>query len=36
MFHLKGKWLREAVFETGVRITVNIAADCIVLVPDIS
>ncbi|MDW6093015.1 SymE family type I addiction module toxin [Vibrio rhizosphaerae] len=29
---LKGKWLREA----GTKVTVNITADCIVLVPDIS
>ncbi|WP_410177047.1 SymE family type I addiction module toxin [Vibrio spartinae] len=36
MFHLKGKWLREAGFETGTTITVNITANGIVLVPDIS
>ena len=34
--HLKGKWLREAGFETGTKVTVNITADCIVLVPEIS
>jgi len=34
--HLKGKWLREAGFETGMKITVNIAAECIVLIPEIS
>jgi toxic protein SymE len=34
--HLKGKWLREAGFETGTKVTVNITADCIVLIPDIS
>ncbi|WP_083601866.1 SymE family type I addiction module toxin [Vibrio quintilis] len=32
--HLKGKWLREAGFETGTPVTVNIAGDCIVLLPD--
>ncbi|CAM3955957.1 Toxic protein SymE [Vibrio aerogenes CECT 7868] len=32
--HLKGKWLREAGFETGTQVTVNIAGDCIVLIPD--
>ncbi len=32
--HLKGKWLREAGFETGTPVTVNIAGDCIVLIPD--
>ncbi|QMV16762.1 SymE family type I addiction module toxin [Vibrio spartinae] len=32
--HLKGKWLREAGFETGTPVTVKIAGDCIVLIPD--
>ncbi|GKX55708.1 hypothetical protein SOASR030_18200 [Leminorella grimontii] len=32
--HLSGKWLREAGFETGVGVTVKIAGDCIVLIPD--
>ncbi|SHO59240.1 SymE family type I addiction module toxin [Vibrio quintilis] len=34
IIHLKGKWLREAGFETGTPVTVNIAGDCIVLIPD--
>ncbi|WP_077336729.1 SymE family type I addiction module toxin [Vibrio ruber] len=25
--HLKGQWLREAGFETGTKITVNITTD---------
>jgi len=33
---IKGKWLREAGFETGTQVTVNIAGDCIVLRPEIS
>ncbi|WP_073586652.1 SymE family type I addiction module toxin [Vibrio quintilis] len=32
--HLKGKWLREAGFETGTTVTVKIAGDCIMLIPD--
>lgn len=31
---LSGKWLREAGFETGTGVTVKIAGDCIVLIPD--
>ena len=31
---LKGKWLREAGFETGVHVTVQISKGCIVLIPD--
>ena len=31
---LSGKWLREAVFDTGIGVTVKIAGDCIVLIPD--
>lgn len=31
---LSGKWLREAGFDTGVGVTVKIAGDCIVLIPD--
>ncbi|WP_415860611.1 SymE family type I addiction module toxin [Vibrio metschnikovii] len=32
--YLKGKWLREAGFETGTPVIVKIAGDCIVLIPD--
>ncbi|QIU89550.1 SymE family type I addiction module toxin [Yokenella regensburgei] len=32
--NLSGKWLREAGFETGNGLTVKIAGDCIVLIPD--
>ncbi|GKX56566.1 hypothetical protein SOASR030_26780 [Leminorella grimontii] len=32
--NLGGKWLREAGFDTGVGVTVKIADDCIVLIPD--
>lgn len=32
--NLSGKWLREAGFETGNGVTVKIAGDCIVLIPD--
>ncbi|KAA8995180.1 type I addiction module toxin, SymE family [Affinibrenneria salicis] len=32
--NLKGKWLREAGFNTGTGVTVKIAGDCIVLIPD--
>ncbi len=32
--HLKGKWLREAGFETGAHLTVKITDGCIVLVLD--
>jgi len=31
---LSGKWLRDAGFETGKGVTIKIAADCIVLIPD--
>ena len=31
---LSGKWLREAGFNTGTGVTVKIAGDCIVLIPD--
>ncbi|TSJ59706.1 type I addiction module toxin, SymE family [Atlantibacter subterranea] len=31
---LSGKWLREAGFDTGRGISVHIAGDCIVLIPD--
>ncbi|WP_319611854.1 SymE family type I addiction module toxin [Brenneria sp. L3-3Z] len=31
---LSGKWLREAGFNTGTGLTVKIAGDCIVLIPD--
>ena len=31
---LSGHWLREAGFETGIGVTVKIAGDCIVLIPD--
>lgn len=31
---LIGKWLREAGFETGVSVSVKIAKDCIVIIPD--
>ncbi|WP_409351283.1 SymE family type I addiction module toxin [Vibrio nigripulchritudo] len=32
--HFKGKWLREAGFETSTHVTVYIAGDCIVLIPE--
>lgn len=32
--YLKGKWLREAGFETGTPVIVKISGDCIVLIPD--
>lgn len=32
--HLSGKWLREVGFNTGIGVTVKIAGDCIVLIPD--
>lgn len=32
--NLSGKWLRDAGFETGKGVTVKIAGDCIVLIPD--
>ncbi|AYN25796.1 type I toxin-antitoxin system SymE family toxin [Buttiauxella sp. 3AFRM03] len=32
--HLKGKWLKEAGFETGAHLTVKIADGCIVLIKD--
>lgn len=32
--YLSGKWLREAGFDTGKGVTVKIADDCIVLIPD--
>lgn len=32
--NLSGKWLREAGFDTGNGVTVKIAGDCIVLIPD--
>jgi len=32
--NLSGKWLREAGFDTGIGVTVKIAGDCIVLIPD--
>ena len=32
--HLKGKWLREAGFETGVHLTVKISDGCIVIIKD--
>nr|WP_277958329.1 SymE family type I addiction module toxin [Kosakonia cowanii] len=31
---LKGKWLRETGFETGVHVTVQISKGCIVLILD--
>ena len=31
---LSGKWLSEAGFTTGTGVTVKIAGDCIVLIPD--
>ena len=30
--HLKGKWLREAGFETGAHLTVKITDGCIVII----
>lgn len=30
--HLKGKWLKEAGFETGVHLTVKISDGCIVII----
>lgn len=32
--HLKGKWLREAGFETGAHVTVKITDGCIVIIRD--
>lgn len=32
--NLSGKWLREAGFETGRGVTVQISEGCIVLIPD--
>ncbi len=32
--HLKGKWLKEAGFETGVYLTVKITDGCIVIIKD--
>ncbi|AYN27607.1 type I toxin-antitoxin system SymE family toxin [Buttiauxella sp. 3AFRM03] len=32
--HLKGKWLKEAGFETGVHLTVKISDGCIVIIKD--
>jgi toxic protein SymE len=32
--HLKGKWLREVGFETGVHLTVKISDGCIVIIKD--
>lgn len=32
--NLSGKWLRDVGFETGTGVTVKIAGDCIVLIPD--
>ncbi|WP_336313764.1 hypothetical protein [Providencia sp. PROV032] len=32
--HLKGQWLKDAVFETGFTFTVKILNGCWVLIPD--
>ncbi|MDV5354846.1 type I addiction module toxin, SymE family [Kosakonia sp. SMBL-WEM22] len=32
--NLSGKWLKEAGFTTGKGVTVKIAGECIVLIPD--
>ncbi|EAM3013659.1 type I addiction module toxin, SymE family [Salmonella enterica subsp. enterica serovar Stanley] len=32
--NLSGKWLKDAGFDTGTGVTVKIAGDCIVLIPD--
>lgn len=32
--NLSGKWLRAVGFETGTSVTVKIAGDCIVLIPE--
>ena len=32
--NLSGKWLNEVGFDTGTGVTVKIAGDCIVLIPD--
>lgn len=32
--HLKGNWLKEAGFETGVHLTVKISDGCIVIIKD--
>jgi toxic protein SymE len=32
--NLSGKWLKEAGFTTGKGVSVKIAGDCIVLIPD--
>nr|WP_237461928.1 SymE family type I addiction module toxin [Pluralibacter gergoviae] len=34
LIKLSGKWLREAGFNTGAGVTVKVAGDCIVLIPD--
>lgn len=34
LIKLSGKWLIEAGFHTGTGVTVKIAGDCIVLIPD--
>lgn len=34
LLQLSGKWLREAGFDTGIGVTVKIARDCIVIIPD--
>ncbi|KMK12494.1 toxin SymE, type I toxin-antitoxin system family protein [Pluralibacter gergoviae] len=34
LIKLSGKWLREAGFNTGTGVTVKVAGDCIVLIPD--
>ncbi|MGK8934131.1 SymE family type I addiction module toxin [Pluralibacter gergoviae] len=34
LIKLSGKWLREAGFNTGTGVTLKIAGDCIVLIPD--
>lgn len=32
--NLSGKWLKDAGFDIGTGVTVKIAGDCIVLIPD--
>lgn len=32
--NLSGKWLKEVGFDTGTGVTLKIAGDCIVLIPD--
>ena len=34
LIKLSSKWLREVGFDTGTGVTVKIAGDCIVLIPD--